>query len=148
LKEAKSLIEDYGKIVEAHYPEVSNVAGICAIKPGALATDLQNAIDFSNRFKALKAEYDARANCATKIGQSMKDVTLPDMAQAPEILKSMIDSIEGDVKGVSAMQAKVVELAQKIEFSQKAMTTISKIHRTICLKDQREVPQGEDRANR
>ncbi|MGE5137834.1 MAG: hypothetical protein ACM3JD_00105, partial [Rudaea sp.] len=57
---------------------------------------------------ALKAECDARNNCATRIGQSLKDVTLPDMAQAPEILKSMIDSLEGDLKGGSVEYAKVV----------------------------------------
>jgi len=145
LKEAKSLIEDYGKIVEARYPEVSNVDGICSIKPDSLVADLQNATDFTNRFKALKAEYDARINCAGKIGQSLKDVTLPDMAQAPGILKSMIDSIEGDVKGVSVVQAKVVELAEKMDTSQKAMVTIRKIHRTMCLTDQHPVSKAEDR---
>ncbi len=144
LKEAKSLIEDYGKIVEARYPEVSNVDGICGIKPDGLAADLQNATDFTNRFKALKAEYDARVNCANKVGQSLRDVTLPDMAQAPGILKSMIDSVEGDVKGVSVVQAKVVELAEKMDFSQKAMVTIRKIHRTMCLKDQHPVSQAQD----
>src|SRR5262245_23838191 len=107
LKEAKSLIESYGKIVEARYPEVTNVDGVCAIKPDNLAADLQNAVDFIARFKALKDEYDARTACATKIGQSLRDVTLPDMAQAPGILKSMIESIEGDAKGVSVVQAKV-----------------------------------------
>jgi hypothetical protein len=81
--------------VEAHYPDVNNIDGICSIKPNNLATDLQQAIDFNNRFKALKAEYSVRTSCASKIGQSLKDVTLRDMAQAPEILKSMIDSIEG-----------------------------------------------------
>jgi hypothetical protein len=148
LTEAKSLIEDYGKIIEARYPDVSNVDGICGIKPDKLASDLQNATDFTNRFKALKAEYDTRTNCASKIGQSLRDVTLPDMAQAPGILKSMIDSIEGDVKGVSAVQAKVVELAEKIDVSQKAMATIQKIHRTMCLKDQHAVLPAEDRGNR
>ena len=148
LNEAKSLIEDYGKIVEARYPDVSNVDGICGIKPDNLATDLQNATDFTGRFKALKAEYDARINCASKIGQSLRDVTLPDMAQAPGILKSMIDSIEGDVKGVSVIQAKVVELAEKIDTSQKAMVTLRKIHRTMCLKDQRALSQSEGRPNR
>lgn len=148
LKEAKSLVDDYGKIIEARYPEVSSVDGICGIKPDNLAADLQNAGDFTSRFKALKAEYDARTNCANKIGQSLRDVTLPDMAQAPGILKSMIDSVEGDVKGVSVVQAKVVELAEKIDSSQKAMSTIRKIHRTMCLKDQRALSQAEDRAGR
>ena len=60
----------------------------------------------------------------------------------------MIDSIDGDVKGVSVVQTKVVELAEKIDSSQKAMSTIRKIHRTMCLKDQRALSQAEDRANR
>lgn len=146
LTEAKSLIEDYGKIVEARYPDVSNVDGVCSMKPDNLTTDLQQATDFANRFRALKAEYSVRTNCASKIGQSLKDVTLRDMAQAPEILKSMIDSIEGDVKGIAVAQAKVVELAEKIDSSQKAITTIRMIHRTMCLKDQR-VVASKDRAS-
>jgi hypothetical protein len=148
LKEAKSLIDNYAKIVEARYPEVSNVDGICTIKPDNLAADLQNAGDFTARFKTLKAEYDARTSCAARIGQSLRDVTLPDMAQAPGILKSMIESIDGDAKGVSVVQAKVVEIAERIDSSQKAMVTIRKIHRTMCLKDQRAVSQTEDRASR
>jgi hypothetical protein len=38
------------------------------------------------------------------------------MAQAPGILKSMIDSIDGDVKGLSVVRAQVVELAGKIGY--------------------------------
>ena len=66
----------------------------------------------------------------------------------PLVRQAMIDSIEGDVKGVSVVQAKVVELADKIETSQKAIVTIRKIHRTMCLKDQRTVSQAEDRVSR
>jgi hypothetical protein len=135
--EASSLLENSRKIVEAKYPDVSNVDGVCSIKPDTLATDLQNATDFSTRFKALKAEYDARTNCANRVEQSLRDVTLPDMAQAPGILKSMIDSIEGDMKSVSAVQAQVMELAANIDSSQKAMVTIQKIHRTMCLRSER-----------
>jgi hypothetical protein len=147
LKEAKSLLEDYRKIVDARYPEVSSVGDVCKIKPDGLAVDMQNATDFASRFKILKAEYEARIGCANKVGQALKDVTLPDMAQAPGILKSMIDAIEGDVKGVSVEEAKVVELAEKIDVSQRAMITIRKIHRSICLQDQHPASQ-EDRANR
>jgi hypothetical protein len=95
----------------------------------------------------LKADYDSRINCANKIGQSLKDVTLPDMAQAPGILKSMIDAIEGDVRTVSMEQAKVIELAERIDTSHKAMGTIRKIHRSICLQDQHPGSQ-EERASR
>ncbi len=102
--EASFLLEDSRKIVEAKYPHVSNVYGVCSMKPDTLATDLQNASDFNTRFKA----------------------------QAPAILKSMIDTIEGDMKSVSAIQAQVVELAENIDSSRKAMVTIQKIHRTMC----------------
>jgi len=47
LQEAKSLLEDYRKIVEARYPEVSGVGDICGIKPTSLAADMQNATDFA-----------------------------------------------------------------------------------------------------
>jgi hypothetical protein len=147
LKEAKSLLQDYRKVVDARYPEVGSVGDVCKIKPDSLAVDMQNATDFANRFRILKAEYDARIGCANKIDQSLKDVTLTDMAQAPAIVKSMIDAIDADVKGVSVEQAKVVELAERIDNSHRAMVTIRKIHRSLCLQDQHPASQ-EDRANR
>jgi hypothetical protein len=136
LKEAKALLQDYSKIIEANYPNVGDVKGVCGIRPDNLATDLQNASAFTARFKALKAEYDARMSCANRIEQSLRDVSLPDMARAPDILKSMIDAIQGDMKGVATAQAQVSELAEKIDFSQKAMVTIRKIHRTMCMSGQ------------
>jgi hypothetical protein len=108
------------------------VEGICSIKSDALATDLQNATDFSARFKALKAEYDGRINCVNRVEQSLRDVTLADMAQAAGILKSMIDSFEADTKNVSAVQAQVVALAENIDSSRKAMVTLQKLQQTIC----------------
>ena len=147
LKEAKSLLDDYRKIVDARYPEVSSVGDVCKIKPDNLSVDMQNATDFANRFKILKAEYEGRIGCANKVGQALKDVTLPDMAQAPGILKSMMDAVEADVRGVSVQEAKVVELAEKIDTSQRAMVTLRKFHRSICLQDQHPGSQ-EERASR
>ena len=134
--EAKTLLENYRNIVDANYPELGTVDDVCRIKPDSLATDLKSAAEFSGRFKVLKAEYDARVNCANKVEQSLRDVTLPDMTQAPAVLKSMIDSIEGDIKGVSAPQAQVAEFAERINSSQKALLTIEKIHQTMCGRDQ------------
>jgi hypothetical protein len=130
--EAKTLLENYRNIVEANYPELGSVDDVCRIQPHSLATDLKNAADFTGRFKALKAEYDARVNCANKVGQSLRDVSLPDMTQAPAMLKSMIDSIEGDIKGVSAAQEQLAEFAERIKSSHKALVTIQKIHQTMC----------------
>jgi hypothetical protein len=137
LKEGRALLQDYGKIIEAKYPELSNVTSVCAINPDALSTDVQSAAEFTNRFKALSSEYATRSNCSAKISQSLRDVVLPDMAQAPEMIKSMIDSIEGDSKDLAAVQGQAVEIAGKIDASQKAMVTIGKIHLTMCFKDQR-----------
>jgi hypothetical protein len=132
LKEGKSLLQDYAKIIEAAYPDLTNVNDVCAIVPAALSKDVQNAVEFTNRFKALSAEYAARSGCTTRISQSLQEVVLPDMAQASEMIKSMIDSIEGDGKDLSAVQAQVVEVAGKIDASQKAMVTIGKIHQAMC----------------
>ena len=142
--EAKTLLENYRNIVEANYPELGSVDDVCRIQPDSLATDLKNAADFTGRFKALKAEYDARVNCASKVGQSLRDVTLPDMIQAPAMLQSMIDSIEGDIKGVSAAQEQLVEFAERIKSSQKALLTIQKIHQTMCGKNQTAKVDPED----
>jgi hypothetical protein len=136
LSEAKLLLEDYRKIVEANYPSIGSVEDVCRRTPEGLATDLERATDFTGRFHALKAEYDARANCANRVEESFRDVTMPDMAQAPSLLKSMIESIEGDIKGVSAAQAQLAELADKVNSSHKAILTIQKIHRAMCVRVQ------------
>ena len=94
--------------------------------------DVQNAAEFTNRFKALSAEYAARSSCATSISQSLREIVLPDMAQASEMIKSMIESIEGDSKDLTVVQAQVVEVAGKMDASQKAMVTIGKIHQAMC----------------
>ena len=57
------------------------------------------------------------------------------MAQPPDILKSMNDSIEGDINRVSQVENQVVDLAEKMQAATKAMKTIDKIHRTMCLKE-------------
>jgi hypothetical protein len=145
LKEAESLLEGYRKIIELNYPNVSNVDAICRIKPNNVATDLQDATVFSNRFNDLKAAYDARVNCASRIEQSLEDVTLPNMVRATDILKSMIESLQGDRKGVSAVQTQLLELAEKMHSSRKAMVTIQRIHRAMCMSDQYAKAKAEDR---
>src|SRR5207248_11642632 len=43
------------------------------------------------------------------VQQSLRDITLPEMTPAPVLLKSMINVIEGDIKGVATAQAQLVE---------------------------------------
>jgi hypothetical protein len=78
------------------------------------------------------------------VEQSFRDVTLTGMTQAPSILKSMIDSIEDDIKGVSAAQAQVAELADKMNSSHKAILTIQKIHRAMYVRVQPARAAAED----
>ena len=133
VSEARFLLENYRRIVEANYAEARDVSGICAIKPDTLAEDLQNATEFADRFKALKAEYEAEVNCTNRVEQSLTQVTLPDMVQAPTLIKSMADSFEEDVRGIAEAQGKVSELAEKMETSRKSIATLVKIHRAICI---------------
>src|SRR6266702_2099926 len=51
LTEARSLLENYKRIVDANYPNVTNVDAVCAIKPDNLVTDLESATEFGARFK-------------------------------------------------------------------------------------------------
>ncbi len=133
MAEAKSLLENYQKVVDTNYAQVHDVGGICAIKTDVLANDLQNATDFENRFKAFKAEYEARSACVNRIEQSLTQVAFPDMTQGPNLVKSMTDAIDGDVEGVSEVQGRLAELAEKMVSSHKAMVTLQKIHRAMCM---------------
>src|SRR2546421_7306190 len=144
LREGKALFEDYGKIVDANYPNVTDVNGVCGIKPDNLATDFKDAAAFESRFRVLKAEYGARTSCAAKVEQSLRDVSLPDMVRAPDILKSMIDSIEGDLKEVVNIQQQVLALGEKIDSSQKAMVPIRKVHRTMCMRQADSTQRSSD----
>jgi hypothetical protein len=133
--EAKSLTQSYTKIVEAKYPELNGVDGICQLNPESLASDIAGSEDFTKRFVILKSQYESASKCAANVKQAFKDVVLADMTQPPEILKSMTDSIEGDIAKISEVQSQISELAIKMELSKKAMKTLTKIHRAMCTKD-------------
>ncbi len=94
---------------------------------------------------SLKAAYDARANCASRIEQSLEDVTLPNMVRETDILKSMIESLQGDRKGVSPVQTQLLELAEKMHSSRKAMVTSQRIHRAMCMSDQYAKAKAKER---
>ncbi len=148
LTEARSLLKGYKKIIDANYPDLSNLEGVCRIKSDALASDIEGATDFSAKFKVLKVQYDARVSCASSVQQSFRDVTLSDMTQAPDLLKSMIDTLEGDMERVSVVEAQAAGLAEKIGASQKAMNAIQKLHRAMCAKNQPMRADAENRAAR
>jgi len=146
LTEAKTLLENYRRITEAKYPELANLEAVCGIPSATIATDLDKARDFNAKFKSLKLQYEARLACAGSVQQSFRSVTLVDMAQAPDLVKSMMDAIEEDTKGVADIQAQVAGLAERIDASERAMNTLQKVHRAMCAKNR--LMDAENRATR
>jgi hypothetical protein len=145
LSEAKSLLENYRHIIDANYPAFGSVDDVCRMTLDSLATDLQNTVDFAARYKALKAEYDARAICVSIIGGLIGNATLPDLPQGPAVLNSMITAIEGDIKEAAAAQARLVEFAEKMSLSQKAILTVQRINRALCMRRQSAKTDTENR---
>ena len=141
IAEAKSLTDSYTKVVDAKYPDINSVDGICKLNREALTNDIAGSEDFTKRFAVLKTQYDSASRCAGTVKQAFRDVVLTDMAQPPEILKSMTDSIDGDLNRVSEVQNQIGELSAKMEISKKAMKTLDKIHRTMCIKE-KSAPTG------
>jgi hypothetical protein len=135
-KGAKFLTDTYTKIVDAKYPNINSVDdGVCKLNRETLASDIVGSEDFAKRFKELKSQYEAATNCAGNIEQAFKDATLTDMAQPAEIIKSMVASMDGDIAKTSEAQNQAFDLAEKMELSQKAMKTIAKIHRALCINE-------------
>lgn len=141
IAEAKSLTDSYTKVVDAKYPDINSVDGICKLNREALTNDIAGSEDFTKRFAVLKTQYDSASRCAGTVKQAFRDVVLTDMAQPPGILKSMTDSIDSDLNRVSEVQNQIGELSAKTEISKKAMKTLDKIHRTMCIKE-KSAPTG------
>ena len=135
ISEAKSLVDSYTKIVDAKYPDYNSIDNICKLKRDSLASDITGAQDFTKRFAVLKSQYESSSKCAVSVKQTFQNVVLTDMTQPPELLKSMNESIDGDISRVSEAQKQVADLAEKMQASTKAMRTIEKIHRTMCVKE-------------
>ena len=143
--EAKSLTDSYRKIVDANYPELNSVDGVCQVNPETLASNIAGTEDFAKRFKDLKSQYDAATNCAGNVEQAFKNVTLTVMTQAPEILKSMIASIDGDVAKISKIKEQISDFAEKMELSKKAMKTVTRIHHALCTNDKATAQSNAER---
>jgi hypothetical protein len=120
LTEGKSLIEEFTRIVDEHYQDVGNVEGVCKISWDTLNKDAMGAAEFTKRFAAARSEYDTHTACANKVKQSIREVTLPDLTQAPDLLKSITESIDSDIPRSSSVQEQVAALAVRMEASQKS----------------------------
>lgn len=145
LDEAKKINSEFGHIIEARYPGVASVDAICRIQPDALTADLTKAGTFAARFKDLRAEYDRRIACAMKVEQNLKQVNLGDMPHSAEILKSMNDTLEGDLKDVAATRQQIFDLNEKMQASQKAIVTIEMLRPTMCLSTSAVTAEGAEK---
>ena len=132
--EATSLTSSYTKIVDAKYPDLTSVDGICKINPDTLASDIVGSEDFAQRFGELKSQYEAATRCAANVEQAFKEVSLVDLTKAPEVLQSMTASLEGDLTKISKVQEQTADLYAKVELSSRAMKGLTKIHRAMCIK--------------
>jgi hypothetical protein len=59
------------------------------------------------------------------------------MTKAPEIIKSVTVSLDGDVLRYQKCKNRFLNLAEKMELSKNAMKTITKIYHVVCLQGER-----------
>lgn len=138
--QAKALVQDFAKIIDSNYPDVAHVDAICGMAPENLAAHMEKSSTFVTRFRDLRNEYDRRLACVSKVEQSLQQVSLADMPRSDEILKSMNDALETDIKDVAATRQRLMDLAERMDASQKAIAVIQKIHRTMCFAQPTEPP--------
>lgn len=136
MTEAKSLVTTYGRILNADYPNVPDIARMCKINANTLADDIQRSNEFTERYRSLRAEYGVRAACAMNVAQSLQQMSLIELHQAQSLSKSILDSIDIELGSVSITQAKLSDFADRMALSNRALDMLQKMHRAVCLHDQ------------
>jgi hypothetical protein len=131
--EAKSLTGTYTKIVDAKYPDLNTVEGVCKVSQQTLATDITGTEDFAKRFKELKSQYEAATKCVGNVEQAFKDASLAGLTKAPEVAQSMTASIDGDMAKTSTVYEQTSDLSTKMEVANKALKMVTKLHRAMCM---------------
>ena len=143
IAEAKSLTNSYTKVVDAKYPDINSVDGICKLNREALTNDIAGSEDFTKRFAVLKTQYNfgfkMRGHDQASVSRRRADRHRATPRR--KILKSMTNSMNSDIDRVSEVQNQIGELSAKMEISKKAMKTLDKIHRTMCIKE-KSAPTG------
>jgi hypothetical protein len=132
------------KIVDAKYPDLSSVDGVCQVSQQTLATDITGSEDFAKRFKELKSQYEAATKCVGNVEQAFKDVSSAGLTKAPEVVQSMTASIDGDVAKTSKVYEQISNFAEKMEQSNKAIKVVAKLHRAICMNEKAVEQSGRE----
>jgi hypothetical protein len=140
LTEARTINHEYEDLINSNYPNLGDENAICRIDPKTLAAQAEQANKFDARKEAENKEFAGRADCMRRVDESLHNIRLPDLANAPDILQSLFKNIQSEMETVSNAQKDILDLGDKIERSQKAMITIQKVHKTIC----RQAPEPSD----
>jgi hypothetical protein len=142
--EVKSLTGAYTKIVDAKYPDLNTVEGVCQINAQTLVADIAGSEDFAKRFKELKSQYEAATKCAGNAEQGFKDASLAGLTKATEVVQSMTASIDGDMAKTSKVYEQLSDLSTKMELANKAMKMVTKLHHAMCMNEKTVEQSGRE----
>jgi hypothetical protein len=132
IAESQKLRSEYEKIVQMNYPSFKTIDPVCKLSTESVATDIKLVADFFPRFRAVKSAFDRQANCAVTMGRTIKDLNLSTMANGADIVRSMMDAIDGDMKQVPDERQNSADLSETIEAARKSLDAIEKLHAAMC----------------
>ena len=130
--ESKKLRSEYEKIVQMNYPSFKTIDPVCKLSAESVATDIQLVNDFFPRFRAVKSAFERQANCAVSVGRTIKELNLTTMANGADIVRSMMEAIDGDMKNVPDERQNSSDLSETIEAARKSLDSIEKLHAAMC----------------
>jgi hypothetical protein len=132
IAESQKLRSEYEKIVQMNYPSFKTIDPVCRLSTESVTTDIQLVNDFFPRFRAVKSAFDRQANCAVSMGRTIKELNLSTMANGADIVRSMMEAIDGDMKQVPDERQTSTDLAETIESARKSLDAIEKLHAAMC----------------
>jgi hypothetical protein len=132
IAESQKLRSEYDKIVQMNYPSFKTIDPVCKLSSESVATDIQLVNDFFPRFRAVKSAFDRQANCAVSMGRTIKELNLSTMANGADIVRSMMEAIDGDMKHVPDERQHSADLADTMESARKSLDAIEKLHAAMC----------------
>jgi hypothetical protein len=132
IAESQKLRSEYETIVQMNYPSFKTIDPVCRLSTESVATDIKLVADFFPRFRAIKSAFDRQANCAVSIGRTIKELNLSTMANGADIVRSMMEAIDGDMKNVPDERQTSSDLSETIESARKSLDSIEKLHAAMC----------------
>jgi hypothetical protein len=132
IAESQKLRSEYERIVQMNYPSFKTIDPVCRLSSESVTTDIKLVEDFFPRYRAVKSAFDRQANCAVSMGRTIKELSLSNMANGADIVRSMMEAIDGDMKNVPDERQNSSDLSETIEAARKALDAIDKLHAAMC----------------